>query len=174
MLDLTTKWRWVISFTPWPLYHRGNNLGYTLDRKFYPPSMWYENRISCLCSRCTKPGKICRSCNVPHFMFQIHKSSVMMIKIRKQPFRLNFSAFWTDAFRVIILVYTKTLRFKVETSILIYGAINIFYCNHQAGHDFDLQLEIRLCCLRFLVIFLRPCSSNEPMATNGILGGTGC
>jgi hypothetical protein len=24
-LDLCTKWRWVVSFTPWPLYSRGNS-----------------------------------------------------------------------------------------------------------------------------------------------------
>jgi hypothetical protein len=31
-LDLGTNWRWVISFTPRPLYSRGNNPRYSLDK----------------------------------------------------------------------------------------------------------------------------------------------
>jgi hypothetical protein len=33
-LDLGTSWRWVVSFTPRPLYPRGKNPRYPLDRRF--------------------------------------------------------------------------------------------------------------------------------------------
>jgi hypothetical protein len=32
-LDLGTSWRWVVSFTPLPLYSRGKSLRYPLDRR---------------------------------------------------------------------------------------------------------------------------------------------
>jgi hypothetical protein len=32
-LDLDTSWKWVVSFTPWPLYPRGKSTWYTLDRR---------------------------------------------------------------------------------------------------------------------------------------------
>jgi hypothetical protein len=34
VLDLGTRWRWVVSFTPWPLYTQGKSPWYTLDRRF--------------------------------------------------------------------------------------------------------------------------------------------
>jgi hypothetical protein len=36
-LDLGTSWRWVISFTPLPLYPWGKNLLYTLNRRLGGP-----------------------------------------------------------------------------------------------------------------------------------------
>jgi hypothetical protein len=33
-LDLGTRWRWVVSFMPRPLYHRGNSPRYPLDRSW--------------------------------------------------------------------------------------------------------------------------------------------
>jgi hypothetical protein len=40
-LDLFTSWRWVVSFTPRPLYPRGKSLQYPLDRKLSgPQSPW--------------------------------------------------------------------------------------------------------------------------------------
>jgi hypothetical protein len=33
ILDFGTKWRWVVSFTPLPLYSRGESPWYSLDRK---------------------------------------------------------------------------------------------------------------------------------------------
>jgi hypothetical protein len=32
ILDLCTRWRWVVSFTPWLFYPRGKNPRYPLDR----------------------------------------------------------------------------------------------------------------------------------------------
>jgi hypothetical protein len=37
ILDLGTSWRWVVSFTPRPLYLRGNRPPYPLDRRFGGP-----------------------------------------------------------------------------------------------------------------------------------------
>jgi hypothetical protein len=31
--DLDTRWRWVVSFTPLPLYPQGKNLWYPMDRR---------------------------------------------------------------------------------------------------------------------------------------------
>jgi len=31
ILDLGTRWRWVLNFTHWPIYHRGKNPLYALD-----------------------------------------------------------------------------------------------------------------------------------------------
>jgi len=33
ILDLGTRWRWVFSFTPRPLYTQGNRPRYPLDRR---------------------------------------------------------------------------------------------------------------------------------------------
>jgi hypothetical protein len=33
ILDLGTRWRWVVSFTPRPLYPQGNSPSYPLERK---------------------------------------------------------------------------------------------------------------------------------------------
>jgi hypothetical protein len=37
ILDLGTRWRWVVSFTPWSLYPQGRNLRYPLDRRLGEP-----------------------------------------------------------------------------------------------------------------------------------------
>jgi hypothetical protein len=37
ILDLGTRWRWVVSFTTWPLYPRGNYPQYPLDRRLNGP-----------------------------------------------------------------------------------------------------------------------------------------
>jgi hypothetical protein len=36
-LDLDTSWRWLVSFTPLPLYSRGKSLRYPLDRRLGGP-----------------------------------------------------------------------------------------------------------------------------------------
>jgi hypothetical protein len=36
-LDLGSSWRWVVSFTPWPLYPRGKSPRYLLDRRLGGP-----------------------------------------------------------------------------------------------------------------------------------------
>jgi len=33
ILDVGTRWRWVVSFTPRPLYHQWKNPRYRLDRR---------------------------------------------------------------------------------------------------------------------------------------------
>jgi hypothetical protein len=37
ILDLGTRWRWVVSFTPRPLYHQGKSPWYPLDRRLGRP-----------------------------------------------------------------------------------------------------------------------------------------
>jgi hypothetical protein len=37
ILDLGTRWRWVASFTPWPLYPQGKSPWYPLDRRLGGP-----------------------------------------------------------------------------------------------------------------------------------------
>jgi hypothetical protein len=39
-LDLDTRWRWEVSFMPWPLYPRGKSPCYPLDRKLGGPQSW--------------------------------------------------------------------------------------------------------------------------------------
>jgi hypothetical protein len=38
ILNLGTRWRWVVSFMPWPLYPQGNYLG--LNRRLVGPQRW--------------------------------------------------------------------------------------------------------------------------------------
>jgi hypothetical protein len=42
-LDLGTRWRWVVSFTPRPLYPQGNNIPYPLDKRLGGP----QSRSGC-------------------------------------------------------------------------------------------------------------------------------
>jgi hypothetical protein len=37
ILDLGTRWRWVVSFMPWPLYPQGKSTWYPLDRRLGGP-----------------------------------------------------------------------------------------------------------------------------------------
>jgi hypothetical protein len=37
IIDLGTRWRWVVSFTPWPLYPQGKSPPYPLDRRLSGP-----------------------------------------------------------------------------------------------------------------------------------------
>jgi hypothetical protein len=37
---LSTRWRWVVSFTPWPLYPQGRSPRYPLDRRLVGPQSW--------------------------------------------------------------------------------------------------------------------------------------
>jgi hypothetical protein len=43
ILDLGTRWRWMVSFTPRPLYPQGKNPWYTLNRRLGEPQnrSWY-------------------------------------------------------------------------------------------------------------------------------------
>jgi hypothetical protein len=40
ILDLGTRWRWVASFTPRPLYPQGKNAWYSLVRRLSGPQSW--------------------------------------------------------------------------------------------------------------------------------------
>jgi hypothetical protein len=40
ILDLGTRWRWVGSFMPQPLYHQGKSPWYPLDRRLSRPQCW--------------------------------------------------------------------------------------------------------------------------------------
>jgi hypothetical protein len=42
LLDLSTRWRWVVSFMLRPIYAQGNNPRYPLDRKLNGPQWLYE------------------------------------------------------------------------------------------------------------------------------------
>jgi hypothetical protein len=37
ILDLGTRWRWVVSFTPWPLYLQRKSPWYPFDRRLAGP-----------------------------------------------------------------------------------------------------------------------------------------
>jgi hypothetical protein len=39
--DLGTRWRWVVSFTPRPLYHQGKSSWYPLDRRLGGPQKFH-------------------------------------------------------------------------------------------------------------------------------------
>jgi hypothetical protein len=39
IFDLVTRWRWVISFRPWPLYPREKGSRYPLDRRLGGPQI---------------------------------------------------------------------------------------------------------------------------------------
>jgi hypothetical protein len=40
ILDLSTRWKWVVSFTPWLLYPQGKSPWYPLDRRLGWPHSW--------------------------------------------------------------------------------------------------------------------------------------
>jgi len=37
IFDLSTRWRWVVSFTPWLLYTWGKDPQYSMDRRLGGP-----------------------------------------------------------------------------------------------------------------------------------------
>jgi hypothetical protein len=45
IFDLGTRWRWVVSFTPWPLYPQGKSPWYPLDRRLGGPQRrsWHSS-----------------------------------------------------------------------------------------------------------------------------------
>jgi hypothetical protein len=49
LLDLGTRWKWVVSFRPLPLYIRGKNTRYSLDRRVGAPqsqsACWEEKNL---------------------------------------------------------------------------------------------------------------------------------
>jgi hypothetical protein len=49
ILNLGTRWRWVASFTPWPLYPPGKQLPVTIGpARWTPDSVWtLWRKISC-------------------------------------------------------------------------------------------------------------------------------
>jgi hypothetical protein len=52
ILDLSTRWRWVVSFTPLPLYPRGNSPRYPLDRRVGGRKViWTREKIHCPCRK---------------------------------------------------------------------------------------------------------------------------
>jgi hypothetical protein len=42
ILNLGTKWRWVVSFMPQLLYLRDNRHRYPMDRRLGGPQSWFE------------------------------------------------------------------------------------------------------------------------------------
>jgi len=40
ILNVSTRWRWVVSFTTWPLYHWGKEPLYSLDRRLGGAQIW--------------------------------------------------------------------------------------------------------------------------------------
>jgi hypothetical protein len=44
ILDLGTSWRWVVSFTPRPLFPRGNRSRYVFDKSLSGRQSWYGRR----------------------------------------------------------------------------------------------------------------------------------
>jgi len=50
ILDLGTRWRWVVSFTPQPLYPQGNSPWYPLGRRLGGPQSRSEHGGE-LCTR---------------------------------------------------------------------------------------------------------------------------
>jgi len=40
ILNLGTRWRWVVSFMLWPLYLQGRSLQYSLERSLGGPHSW--------------------------------------------------------------------------------------------------------------------------------------
>jgi hypothetical protein len=43
-IDLSTSWRWVVSFTSRPLYPQGDRPWYRLDRRLSGPQSWSGQR----------------------------------------------------------------------------------------------------------------------------------
>jgi len=43
--NLGTRWIWVVSFTPWPLYSRTKSPCYPLDRRLGGPQIGSKNNI---------------------------------------------------------------------------------------------------------------------------------
>jgi hypothetical protein len=71
VLDFGTRWRWVISFTPHPLYPRGRSLPYPLDMKLGGPQSrrygrCWEAKISCPCRKSNPYLPSCIPSTVTH------------------------------------------------------------------------------------------------------------
>jgi hypothetical protein len=71
ILDLGTRWRWVVSFTPQPLYPQGNISWYPLDMKLGGPQIRSgqggEEKNSQPLSRLEPPNHLARSPALYHW-----------------------------------------------------------------------------------------------------------
>jgi hypothetical protein len=52
ILDLSTRWRWVVNFMPWPLYSQGKNPWYPLDRRLGEPRAGLDAVVKKIPSPC--------------------------------------------------------------------------------------------------------------------------
>jgi len=73
ILDLGAGWRWVISFTPRPLYRRRRNPPYPLDRRLCGPQLdaMAKRKINSPCreSKPVRPAHSLVAKQAPHFQY---------------------------------------------------------------------------------------------------------
>jgi hypothetical protein len=89
-LDLGTRWRWVVSFTPWLLNPRRKCPRYPLDRGlgWAPGSAWRRENLHC---RESNPGRPVSSSSLywlsySEFQLTCRSGNVLTLRIRKQQF----------------------------------------------------------------------------------------
>jgi hypothetical protein len=95
IINLSTRWRWVVSFMPWPLYPQGRNPLYPLDRKVGGFQSWFG---------CSGRGRT--------FLNRLFSCQVWVPEMLCHPWDLNSKTFQITYIITICLLFTKILNFQ--------------------------------------------------------------
>jgi hypothetical protein len=132
ILDLGTRWRWVVSFTARPLYPRGEDPQYPLDIRRGGPQSRYRRRgvekISCSC----RQSNLCRPTLSPSLHRLSYPGSIV--------YRLHIALKFVTAVPLVCVITTVMVA---ATIIIIITRVNMlfmvttirsyrlfFYCRH--------------------------------------------
>jgi hypothetical protein len=127
ILDIGTRWRWVVSFTPWPLYHQEKSNQYPLDRRLGGPqsrSRW-----------CTVEKNVVA---LPRSESRPSSPSLYQLKYRASP-RYNNNSVTKDS-----------LCIKRRCLVSVIWIWEMFLCVHVA---LDVRMNACLFITRLCVLF---------------------
>jgi hypothetical protein len=99
ILDLGTRWRWVVSFTFRSLYHQGKGPWYPLDRRLGGPQSW--------------SGRGGEEENTSNYFKQMRKISI----------NLRLSCLWAEQKAEVITTALREFYDAIPTAKVIQGRI---------------------------------------------------
>jgi hypothetical protein len=134
ILNHSARWRWVVSFTPWPLYSPGKSPRYPLDRRLGGPCSWSglygeENNLAPtrIWTPAIQPIAIptpwkCHTCTKSFYFYLALLCVCLCFSVWKSV-RLNLPVFRFSQILCFILIryvgWSKCVRFEVLTVMTV-------------------------------------------------------